>query len=92
MTHVYQWWEVTYTSILLAGVIGFFTGAWWTVALAPAMFYVIYGLNWLGSHCVPKVGNEYRAIGFEREARYFQDEDGYLEGRPLFAWVKLIIR
>jgi hypothetical protein len=90
MTHVYQWWEVTYSSLLVAGVTGLFTGAWWTVALSPVMFYAIYGLNWLGSRCVPKVGNEYRAIGFEREARYFEGDEGYLEGRPPFAWVRWI--
>jgi hypothetical protein len=92
MTHVHQWVEVTLAWCLIATWIGAFTGAWWTAMLAPVVFYAVYGLNWIGSRCVPKVGNEYRAIGFEREARYFEEDEWYLDRRPLFGWVKWIIK
>jgi hypothetical protein len=90
--HVYQWIEVTCLSLLAMLGVGAFTGAWWTAALAPVVFYVIYMINWLVLIFIPSIKNAYRAICFEREAYAKENVIRYLDGRPLFSWAKYIFK
>ena len=52
-------------------------------------FFLLYPLTWLYQLARLRSGEAaYRAIPFEIEAFSHQDEPGYLDRRPLFAWAR----
>jgi hypothetical protein len=51
-------------------------------------FYVWYGVEWAVRLFMK--GNAYRNISFEREAYAHEDDEDYLNGRRLFAWVRYL--
>jgi hypothetical protein len=92
MIHVHQWLEVTLAWCFIALWIGLLCGAWWTGALAPVVYYVLYVVNWLVALVVPGVKDAYRAISFEREAYANETDMLYLDERVLFGWVRYMFK
>ena len=48
------------------------------------LLYFVFWLWWSAKLCSFKKG--YRAIAFEEEAYFFEDDNDYLGKRPLWAW------
>lgn len=90
--HAIQWIEITIVVgliLLLFDFIFNFHPAWYL--LSGVIYYVVYGLEWvikLFIHFDTK--KAYRALCFEREAYYNEDDDNYIENRELFAWKNLL--
>lgn len=96
--HARQWIELTVASGLLIWVAMLIwnLSAWW-LALAPAVFYLWYVIEW----CIRKLiagvladcredYDAYRLLSFEREARLAERDNNYLENSKYFAWLRLL--
>lgn len=90
--HTRQQYEIMVTSaILFLWVVN--TYSWLCYLLIIfAMPMVLYGLAWFIELVLPPYGTAYKDSPFEREAYANQYYPNYLDSRPMFAWVKYILK
>ena len=96
--HARQWFEVTALSgsILLSIVLIFGISPWW-MFLSGGIYYVLYVLEWMCKSVWYSVmidewtcdmETPYQSISFEREARFSERDNNYLENSGYFGWLK----
>lgn len=90
--HTRQQYEIMVTSaILFLWVVN--TYSWLCYLLIIfAMPMVLYGLAWLVALVLPPYDSAYKDTPFEREAYANQHNPNYLDSRPIFAWVRYILK
>ena len=90
--HTVQQYEIMTLSALVALLLCNVWASWWYLLIVVAMPFVLYVLAWLIAVVLPPYDSAYKDSPFEREAYFNQNKDNYLATRPLFAWVKYILK
>lgn len=90
--HTAQQYEIMGVSALLSLILCNVWASWWYLLGAILMPIAIYILAWLMELILPPYSSAYRDSPFEREAYANQSNLNYLATRPLFAWVRYILK
>lgn len=89
--HAGQYREVTFTCFLAAVLLSVF-GLWWTLPVAPLVYYIWYVVEWIVRLAILKDAHAaYRAICFEREAYANETDLEYLSNRKGYAFLDFFI-
>lgn len=78
--------------LVLSLIIALPFASWWSIPIAIVMPFILYILAWLVELVLPPYGTAYKDSPFEREAYANQYYPNYLDSRPLFAWVRYILK
>lgn len=95
--HGRQQREMLCVGAVLAVVLAAGGCGWWSVAALPVYFWW-YGAEyvlrvcrcWIAGGRQEDLHDAYRTVSFEREAYFFQGDDGYLERRRRFCWARYV--
>lgn len=90
--HTAQQYEIMGVSALLSLILCNVWASWWYLLGAILMPIAIYILAWLMELILPPYTSAYKDSPFEREAYANQNNPNYLATRPLFAWVRYILK
>lgn len=90
--HTVQQYEILALSALVALVASNLHASWWYLLIVIALPIAIYLLAWFIEAILPPYDSAYKDSPFEREAYLNQYDPGYLAKRPMFAWVKYILK
>ena len=90
--HTAQQYEIFGFCAAVALVVSCLWSQWWFLLLSIAMPILLYVFAWLIELALPPYSSAYKDSPFEREAYQNQSVPDYLATRPLFAWVKYILK
>ena len=87
--HAHQQLEVLVITVMLLSVLALHGGApWWSLAVSPFVYFVLYALEWLVRLAIYRDRDEaYRNVSFEQEAYLHQDDTDYLTERRSLFWL-----
>lgn len=90
--HTCQQYEILAVSALISLVLSNIYASWWYLLGVVAMPLALYVLAWLLEIILPPYNSAYKDSPFEREAYHNEHHVNYFLHRPLFAWVKFIMK
>lgn len=90
--HTEQQYEILMLSLAVGLMLSNIYATWWWLLLALVMPFALYILAWFIELLLPPYGTAYKDSPFEREAYANQHNPNYLDSRPLFAWVRYILK
>ena len=90
--HSVQWLECTIAAmIIILGLCLLCDISYWWLLVAPIMYYIQYGLEYLIIRCFHKKQNDaYRDVSFEEEAYSHEGNLNYITYRKPFYWIKYV--
>lgn len=63
--------------------------SWWFLLLIPTTYYILYAIEWVILHCIPRKKHSNRYLSaFSIEAKSNRHDLVYLRKRKAFAWMK----
>lgn len=90
--HSAQQYEIMFIALLMSLILSNIYASWWYLLISIVLPVVLYIILWLIELILPPYNSAYKDSPFEREAYFNQNKDNYLVTRPLFAWVKYILK
>lgn len=90
--HTHQQYEILTISALISLVVSNIYASWWYLLGVVVMPLALYFLAWLLEIILPPYNSAYKDSPFEREAYHNENHVNYFLHRPLFAWVKFIMK
>ena len=75
---------------VIVGVIMLLLGCGWLSLLALPMYFWVYGLLYIWVLIFSDDNDSYKANPLEKEAYFFEGDEGYVERRKPFAWLNFI--
>ena len=90
--HSVQQYEIMFIALLISLILSNIYASWWYLLISIVFPIVLYILLWLLELILPPYNSAYKDSPFEREAYFNQNKDNYLVTRPLFAWIKYILK